>query len=173
MCTPPTSSPSLPSLDLPASLKVPSPTNICLFILYFPGILIQFKREYARNTRFWSPYRLADAEWLVTPNDYIRFCIKCILLPQHMTWREGELEKQNQEDQVLDALSPHWCWLAGNTHAYILHRLHVFLFLSTTMTEHSTVFSTDYGHWTPTIRKIWIEYNNILNSCFRVVRITD
>jgi len=32
------------------------------------GILIQFKREGAKNTRFWTPYRLADAEWLHTDN---------------------------------------------------------------------------------------------------------
>ena len=41
--------------------------SFLLFISYFPGILIQFKREGAKKTRFWTPYRLADAEWLVTP----------------------------------------------------------------------------------------------------------
>ena len=42
--------------------------HFLLFIWYFPGILIQFKREGAKKTRFWTPYRLADAEWLVTPD---------------------------------------------------------------------------------------------------------
>ena len=35
-------------------------------IFLFPGILIQFKREGAKKTRFWTPYRLADAKWLVS-----------------------------------------------------------------------------------------------------------
>ena len=39
-----------------------------LIFLYFPGILIQFKKEGAKKTRFWSPYRLADTEWLVSGN---------------------------------------------------------------------------------------------------------
>ena len=31
----------------------------------FPGILIQFKEKGATNTKFWTPYRLADPEYLV------------------------------------------------------------------------------------------------------------
>jgi len=56
------------------------------------GILIQFKRKGAKTTRFWTPYQLADAEWL------------------HLTRQEKlELRRKNQEGRLLNDLltSPH------------------------------------------------------------------
>ena len=36
-----------------------------LLNLPFPGVFIQFKDKTSKTTRFWTPYRLADPEYLV------------------------------------------------------------------------------------------------------------